>query len=92
MIRVQHARCVHIDECVVFLLSLYTFTIQYLLVLSSQYGFNQIEPNLSIVTIYCLELQPGCLCQFLTRPLNETDIYYQKKHVLFIICDASDEF
>ena len=29
---------------------------------------------------------------FLTRPLNETDTYYRKKHVLFIICDASDEF
>ena len=29
---------------------------------------------------------------FLTRPLNETDDYYRKKHVLFIICDASDEF
>ena len=28
---------------------------------------------------------------FLTRSLNETDVYYWKKHVLFIICDASDE-
>ena len=30
--------------------------------------------------------------QFLTRPLNETDDYYWKKYVLFIFCDASDEF
>ena len=30
--------------------------------------------------------------QFLTRPLNEIDDYYRKKHMLFIICDASDEF
>ena len=30
--------------------------------------------------------------QFLTRPLNETGVYYRKKHMLFIICDASDEF
>ena len=30
--------------------------------------------------------------QFLTRLLNETDDYYWKKHVLFIICDASNEF
>ena len=30
--------------------------------------------------------------QFLSRPLNETDDYYRKKHMLFIICDASDEF
>ena len=29
--------------------------------------------------------------RFLTRPLNETDDYYRKKHMLFIICDASDE-
>ena len=29
---------------------------------------------------------------FLTRPLNEIDDYYQKKHVLFIICDASNQF
>ena len=32
------------------------------------------------------------LQRFLTRPLNETDDYYQKKHMLFIICDASNEF
>ena len=24
--------------------------------------------------------------QFLTRLLNETDVYYQKKHMLFIVC------
>ena len=30
--------------------------------------------------------------QFLTNSLNKTDAYYQKKHVLFIIFDASDEF
>ena len=30
--------------------------------------------------------------QFLPRLLNETDDYYLKKHVLFIICDASNEF
>ena len=30
--------------------------------------------------------------RFLTKPLNETDVYYRKKHVLFIICDASNEF
>ena len=30
--------------------------------------------------------------RFLTRLLNETDAYYQKKYVLFIICDAGDEF
>ena len=30
--------------------------------------------------------------QFLTRPLNEIDDYYRKRHMLFIICDASDEF
>ena len=30
--------------------------------------------------------------QLLTRPLNKIDNYYWKKHVLFIICDASDEF
>ena len=29
---------------------------------------------------------------FLTRPPNETDVNYQKKYMLFIICDASDEF
>ena len=29
--------------------------------------------------------------QFLTRPQNETDDYYWKKHVLFVTCDASDE-
>ena len=28
---------------------------------------------------------------FLTRLQNETDDYYRKKHVLLIICDASDE-
>ena len=30
--------------------------------------------------------------RFLTRALNKTDVYYWKKHVLFIIYDASDEF
>ena len=30
--------------------------------------------------------------QSLTRLLNETDDYYWKKHVLFIIYDASNEF
>ena len=30
--------------------------------------------------------------QFLTRLLNEIDDYYWKKHMLFIICDASNEF
>ena len=30
--------------------------------------------------------------QSLTRLLNETDDYYRKKYVLFIICDASNEF
>ena len=30
--------------------------------------------------------------RFLPRLLNKTHVYYWKKHVLFIICDASDEF
>ena len=29
--------------------------------------------------------------QFITRTLNKTDVYYQKKHMLLIICDASNE-
>ena len=29
---------------------------------------------------------------FLTKPLNKTDVYFRKKHVLCIICDASDKF
>ena len=30
--------------------------------------------------------------RFLTRALNKTDTYYQKKHMLYIICNTSNEF
>ena len=62
-------------------------------VLAYTIGFNALvwmnTGTFRLITIY-FEIPDDSA--FISMPLNETDAYYWKKHVLFIICDASDEF
>ena len=53
------------------------------------YGYTRWVPTaLSRITVQAfISFQ-----RILTRALSDTDVYYRKKHILLIICDASDEF